>query len=52
MGKYNKGDRVAWKSLNRDYTGCVVGFYQDFAVVLLDGDGRHILLQNEPIKKK
>ena len=50
VGKYSIGERVAWKAINRGYSGEVIGFDRAFAVVLVDGTGRHCLLQNEPIK--
>ena len=44
---YSIGDRVRWPGLNRHYTGEVVGYRGPFALVRVDGSGRHILLQNE-----
>ena len=42
------GERVTWKAINRNYTGVVVGFYKDFAVVEIDGSGKRTLLDNKP----
>lgn len=47
---YKIGDKVSWHSINADYTGEVVGFHGPFAVVRIDGNGKSILIQNEPIK--
>lgn len=52
MGRYTIGDRVSWSSINRDYTGTVTGFFRAFAVVKIDGTGKTVLLQNEPIQAK
>lgn len=41
------GERVSWKSINKDYMGIVTGFYRDFAVVRIDGSSKSVLLQNK-----
>ena len=46
------GERVTWKAINRNYTGVVVGFYKDFAVVEIDGSGKRTLLDNRNQKTK
>ncbi len=50
---YQIGDKASWQSLNRAYTGEVVGFYGHFAVVKIDGSGKTMLLDNrQPTTKK
>lgn len=49
---YKIGDKASWQSLNRTYTGEVVGFYGPFAVVKIDGSGKSILLDNRQPKTK
>lgn len=44
------GERVSWKSINKDYTGIVTGFFRDFAVVRIDGSSKSVLLQNKQSK--
>lgn len=46
------GDRVSWRSLNREYTGVVTGFRRDFAVVRIDGSEKSVLLNNKKDTKK
>ena len=41
------GERVSWKSINKDYTGIVTGFFRDFSVVRIDGSSKSVLLQNK-----
>ena len=49
MGQYNIGDRVAWRGINRDYTGRVKGLYREFVIVEIDSEhGRAVLLSNNP----
>jgi hypothetical protein len=40
------GERVTWRGLNREYSGTVVGFYRDCAVVELP-TGKRVLLDNK-----
>lgn len=48
---YKVGERVSWRSINRDFTGVVKGFYKSFAVVAIDGSGKRTLLDNRNQKK-
>ena len=48
----NKGVRVTWRGLNRDYSGVVVRMEGTHAVVQVDGTGRYILLQQQNNNKK
>jgi hypothetical protein len=45
------GERVTWRGLNREYSGTVVGFYRDCAVVELP-TGKRVLLDNKPLNTK
>lgn len=45
------GDHVPWRSINRDYTGVIVGSYRGFALVKIDGSEKHILLGGAYIKR-
>ena len=45
------GDRVSWRSLNRDYTGTVVGFHRCWAVVELPNGKRSLVYDKERDKK-
>ena len=52
--KYQVGDKVSWRSINRDFTGVVEGYRGPFAVVRIDGSGKHTILDNrinKPAKK-
>ena len=52
--KYQVGDKVSWRSINRDFTGVVEGYRGPFAVVRIDGSGKYTLLDNrinKPAKK-
>lgn len=48
--KYQIGERVSWRGLNRIYTGTVVSHDErnniQFALVRVDGSGKHVLLYN------
>ena len=50
--KYQVGDKVSWRSINRDFTGVVEGYRGPFAVVRIDGSGKYILLGNKPLNTK
>lgn len=43
---YKKGESAYWRAINKDYTGVVVGFYKDYAVVRIDGSEKSTLLDN------
>lgn len=49
--QYQVGDKVSWKSINKDYTGVVEGYHGPFAVVRIDGSGKQILLGDKPKKQ-
>ena len=46
--KYQIGERVSWRGLNREYTGTVVSHTErkniQFALVRVDSSGKHVLL--------
>ena len=46
------GDRVSWRSLNREHTGVVTGFRKDFAVVRIDGSEKSVLMSTTKTPKK
>ena len=45
------GERVTWRGLNREYSGTVVGFFREWAVVELP-NGKRVLLDNKPKEEK
>ena len=47
MGRYHIGERVSWDSLNKTYSGEVIGFDRHYAVVRIDGSTKATLLTNE-----
>ena len=50
--RYSIGDRVSWRSLNRDYTGEITGYHGPFAIARIDGSTKSVLLQNETLNPK
>lgn len=49
---YQIGDKASWRSVNRDYTGVIVGFHGNFAIARINGSGKSVLLQNKPLTPK
>lgn len=47
------GDRTSWESINRNYSGIVIGFYRAYAVVQIDGSEKCVLisLKYDTLKK-